>query len=142
MPRELSAIAEVVKKGRLFAQTNNRLVTYLLVGVLNTVFGYSVFAALLFIHCHYTLAVLLSTVLGVLFNFKTIGKLVFKSHDNRLIFRFVSVYVVTYLLNISGLRLYKIFDDNMYLAGFLMLIPSTMVSFTLHKLFVFRGKRN
>ena len=64
-------------------------VKFVLVGILNTAFGYLVFALLLFLGLHYTLAVILSTIAGVLFNFKTTGTLVFKNHNNKLIFKFV-----------------------------------------------------
>ena len=115
------------------------LATYLLVGVLNTVVGYLLFAFFIFIGAHYTIAVLLATVLGVLFNFKTIGALVFKNHDNALIFRFIAVYVVVYFLNILGLRIFKGYGVDMYLAGFVMIFPAAAISFLLHRNFVFRG---
>lgn len=116
----------------------NRFVRYLLVGILNTVFGYSLYAFFIFLNLHYSVAVLLGTVLGVLFNFKTIGKLVFKSHNNALIFRFVTVYALTYFVNVGGLRIFKGYNINMYLSGFLMLFPATVISYTLHKRFVFK----
>ncbi|MGC7556563.1 GtrA family protein, partial [Pandoraea pneumonica] len=48
-----------------------RLVNYFLVGGLNTLFGYGVFAVCLWIGLHYSLAIAISTVLGTLFNFKS-----------------------------------------------------------------------
>ena len=115
-------------------------VKFLLVGILNTVFGYSIFGIFIYLNIHYTIAVLLSTVLGVLFNFKTIGKLVFKSHDNRLIFRFVFVYFIVYILNISGLWFFKSLGyGNMYINGLILIVPLALVSFLLNKKFVFRG---
>lgn len=119
---------------------NRVFVSYILVGILNTLFGYSMFALFIYLEFHYSLAAFLSTVLGVLFNFKTIGNLVFRNNDNALIFRFVAVYVVVYLMNIAGLKLYSLFDGNMYLAGMLMIVPAAIVSFVLHSRFVFRRK--
>lgn len=110
---------------------------YMLVGVLNTAVGYSLFALFIFLGVHYSLAVLLSTILGVLFNFKSIGRIVFKNSDNRLIGRFISVYVVTYLLNIAGLRLMSSSGMDMYLAGALLLLPMALISFFLHRTLVF-----
>lgn len=116
-----------------------QLLSFLLVGILNTAFGYSLFALFIYLGLYYPLAVLLSTILGVLFNFKTIGKLVFGSSDNGLIFRFILVYVITYLLNIFFLWLFKRLGfENMYLNGFVLLIPLAAVSFLLNKFFVFR----
>ncbi|HEY6837603.1 MAG TPA: GtrA family protein [Geobacteraceae bacterium] len=119
---------------------DSRLPKFLLVGVLNTVFGYSLFAFFIFVGLHYSLAVLLSTVLGILFNFKTIGRLVFRSHNNRLIFRFVATYGLTYLLNVVFLRILDGLRVNMYIAGMLLLIPLALISFVLQKKYVFTEK--
>lgn len=67
---------------------NKQLVKFLLVGGLNTLFGYAVFAVLISTGLHYTIAVFIGTLIGVLFNFKTTGKLVFDSQDNTLIWKF------------------------------------------------------
>ncbi|NCQ92050.1 MAG: hypothetical protein GPI94_15420 [Microcystis aeruginosa LG13-03] len=55
----------------------HRFVRFLLVGVLNTIFGYSLFAVLILIGLNYKYAVLIGTIQGVLFNFQTTGRLVF-----------------------------------------------------------------
>lgn len=112
---------------------------FIFVGILNTIFGYSLFAFFIYLGLYYPIAVLLSTILGVLFNFKTIGRLVFDSNDNGLIFRFILVYAITYLLNIFFLWLLKkLGSENMYIDGFALLIPLAAVSFLLNKFFVFR----
>lgn len=115
----------------------DKFVRYMLVGVLNTAFGYLIYSALIYLGLHYSVAVLISTVLGVLFNFKTIGTLVFKSHNNALIFRFISVYILTYFLNVGGLKIFSMYHYNMYLAGLYMIIPMAVISFLLHNRFVF-----
>jgi putative flippase GtrA len=82
--------------------------------------------------------------LGVLFNFKTIGTLVFGSRDNKLIFRFICVYVVIYLLNVEALRIVNAMPIaldqkvKMIAAGGVLLVPLAVVSYTLNKLFVFK----
>ena len=80
-------------------------VKFIFVGVLNTAFGYLAYALLLFLGLHYTLAVVLSTIAGVLFNFKTTGTIVFKNNNNKLIFKFVAVYAITTTLGIIILRM-------------------------------------
>lgn len=111
---------------------------YIMVGLLNTAVGYALYAAFIFFGLHYSLAVLFSTILGVLFNFKTIGTIVFKNKSNQLLLRFISVYTVTYLINIMGLRVFSFFRFDMYLAGAIILVPLAIISFVLHKTFVFR----
>lgn len=86
---------------------------------------------------HYALALLLSTVVGVLFNFKSMGTLVFKSHDNRLILRFAAVYVVVYAVNVSLLKLLYLFGVDPYFGGAALIAPMALLAFFLNRGFVF-----
>jgi len=125
----------------IFTGERKRLFLFLIVGGVNTLFGYLLFALLLYIHLHYTLASLLATIGGVLFNFKTTGVIVFKNKDNRLIFRFIAVYLATYLLNIGGLKIFSILNINMYIAGAILILPIALLRFVLQKKFVFGGDK-
>jgi len=113
---------------------------FILVGILNTLFGYLIYAFFIFLHLHYAQAVLLATIIGALFNFKTIGALVFKNTDNRLIFKFLSVYLVTYLFNVFALKVCSRFGMDMYLAGIIVAFPAALISFVLQNFLVFRDK--
>ena len=117
----------------------NRFIRFLIVGGINTAFGYGIFALLIFLKFHYAVAVLLSTIVGVLFNFKTTGMLVFESKANRLIFKFVGVYAIIYAINTVSLGVFNFFKVNMYLAGAVMILPMAMVAFVLNKSLVFKG---
>ena len=113
-------------------------IKFLLVGGLNTVFGYSVYAILLFVGLHFSVAAFFSTIAGILFNFKTTGYLVFKNTDNRLIFRFFGTYFIVYLLNVFFLKIMKSININLYIGGLALLLPMALVSFWLMKKFVFK----
>jgi len=117
----------------------NKLVRFFLVSGLNTVFGYGVYALLLFVKVPYPLALLTSTIVGVLFNFKTIGVIVFRNGNNKLIFKFFCVYGITYLFNLGGITLLKQIDVDTYLGGLIMLVPTGLLSFLLNKLVVFKS---
>ncbi|ADV47280.1 GtrA family protein [Nitratifractor salsuginis] len=114
---------------------------FIAVGVLNTAVGYGLFAFFIFLGLHYALASLLATILGILFNFHTIGKIVFGCHDYRLMVRFFAVYGITYLLSIAFLAVFDFLGVNMYLAGALLLAPMAVISFLLNKYFVFWKKK-
>ncbi|MCX5786126.1 MAG: GtrA family protein [Elusimicrobia bacterium] len=118
---------------------DNRFIRFLIVGGLNTLVGYALFALLIFAGLHYSLAVFLSTLLGILFNFKTTGSLVFKHSNNRLIFKFVSGYAVVYFLNVGLLKELSVLGFNMYAAGAMLLPPMALVSYFLNSRLVFRG---
>lgn len=115
----------------------NRFLRFLVVGGINTLFGYSVYALLLFLQFHYSLAAVVATILGILFNFKTTGRIVFNSRDNRLLFKFIGVYAVVCLVNILALKVFDVFQVDLYLAGFIMIFPMAILGFFLNKMFVF-----
>ena len=95
---------------------------YLIVGGVNTAFGYSVFAILVFFGFHYSLAVLIATILGVLFNFQSYGRLVFKNHSWHFLGRYITTYIFIYFVNLLLLLLFDLLVSNLYISG-LMVIP-------------------
>lgn len=120
-----------------------KFIKFLFVGCLNTVFGYSIFALFIFLGFHYILAVTLSTIIAIIFNFFSTGRLVFKNNNNQLIFKFLFVYFITWLINTGFIYIYKLFiGSNLYIAGFLILFPNAMLTFILMKYYVFKVKPN
>jgi putative flippase GtrA len=115
---------------------------FLVVGGINTVFGYSVFALFILLGLHYVLAALLGQICGILFNFKTTGTIVFKNRDNRLILRFFGVYLITYLLGIGLLKVFDMYDVNILIAAAITVLPMAFVSFLLMRKFVFSTLAN
>jgi len=129
----------VIKVGTLTFRDllRHQFVRFLMVGILNSAFGYACFAVFLYFGLHYTLALLLATILGVAFNFKSTGALVFGSHDNRLIFRFVASYAVVYAVNALGIKLMTQIGWPPYVGGAVMILPMAVLAFILNKRFVF-----
>ncbi len=119
--------------------SKQQIFIFILVGIINTIFGYCCYAAFIYIGIAYPLALLYSTVLGVLFNFKTTGKFVFKNSNNLLIFKFVSVYICTYFFNIILIKFLSL-SFNLYLSGLIAVIPAAMLGFVLNKTLVFKDK--
>jgi putative flippase GtrA len=119
--------------GKSFRQ----LSLFVLVGALNTLFGYGCYALLLWLGLHYGMATLLGTILGVLFNFRTTGRLVFQNHDNRLLGRFILVYVVGYGANVAGLWALQKIGFDAYKGGALLLAPSALLTILLQMRYVF-----
>ena len=106
-------------------------------GGVNTAFGFAAFAVFILLGLPKELAALLGTICGVLFNFKTTGTIVFKNKDNRLIFRFFGVYLVAYLLNIGLLDIFEIYSVGPLVAGAIIILPVSLLSFFLNRRFVF-----
>ena len=113
---------------------------FLIVGCINTLFGYLAFALFIFWGFHYAISSLLATILGVLFNFKTTGAFVFQNKDNSRLLHFFCVYGVWYICNVVSLKILGSLGIEMYLAGAIVLFPLAIVSFVLNKFFVFEPK--
>lgn len=114
---------------------------FLVTGAINTLFGYCIFALFIFLNFHYTLATLLATILGIFFNFKTTGIIVFKNRKNKLFFKFILVYGFMYLVTIVQLSFLKsIHMDNMYINYAIAILPNAMLSYFIMKKVVFKEK--
>jgi putative flippase GtrA len=116
-----------------------RLLKFLMVGALNTVVGYSIYVLCLWAGLHYSAAIAVATVLGTLFNFKSTGSLVFRSHDNSLLIRFIAMYCAVYAVNLIGVGVLLQFGLAEWLSGLLLLLPLALLSYVLNSRFVFRS---
>lgn len=119
-------------------ETSVQVKKFILVGVLNTIVGYSLYALFIFFGFDYVYALGLATVLGVAFNFQTIGRLVFKHNNKKLIFKFVLVYIVVFCVNLMLIKFLVWLGLNEYIGGAIAIIPASALSFILNKYFVFK----
>lgn len=120
---------------------DRKFIKFLFVGAINTVFGYLMYSLFISTPLHRSAALFCAYVAGVLWNFKTTGVLVFRNGDNRLIFRFVGSYVITYFINLGCLNLLAQYNVNKYLAQLILVLPIAIISFILFKKFVFVIKK-
>ncbi|EKD53782.1 MAG: GtrA family protein [uncultured bacterium] len=116
---------------------SREFITFLLVGILNTIVGYLFFVFFLFAGFHYTIAILFATCLGILFNFKTTGTLVFKNKNKRLLIHFIGIYILLYGWNVSLISLIHKIIPNFYIAGAMTSFFMAIISFYLNKHLVF-----
>ena len=118
-----------------------QFVNFVLVGILNTCVGYGLFALFVFLGFGDFLAPLFANILGVLFNFKSYGYLVFKNTKNSLIFKFIAVYAIVYISNVLGLIGFaKAGLENRYISGFILIIPLALLAYYLNSKYVFKTK--
>jgi len=118
-----------------------RFVRFLFVGGLNTLFSYVIYAILILLNVHYTLATLISTILGIIFNFFTTGSIVFRNRKLSLMIRFFLVYGFTYLVNILLLSFFETKQVDMLIAGAIVTLPVALLSYFLNAKLVFRESK-
>lgn len=120
-------------------ELNSKFIRFILIGMINTLFGYGVYFLLIKFGMHFSLAVLVSTSLGVVFNFKTIGKFVFEKSNNILIVKFAAVYGLLYFINVSGIKFLNSYGFSFEFSGLMMLPPMAILSFIMNQKLVFKS---
>jgi putative flippase GtrA len=110
---------------------------FVLVGGVNTCFGYLMYAGGVFAGFRPPMALLIATVLGVAFNFVSFGKLVFKRIAWKRTPYFVAIYVVNYLGNTFLLGKVQVLIPSPYLAQAVILPVSVLFLFFMLRRFVF-----
>jgi len=119
---------------------DNKICRFIFSGLINTVFGFSIYSVLIYIELPYLLALLISTILGVFFNFFSFGHIVFGKHWNLLVLsKFIVSYVISYLFN-SGMLIILtknlLFDP--YLGQLLCILPSAFICWFLLNHWVYK----
>jgi putative flippase GtrA len=117
--------------------TQKQFFLFLLVGSLNTLVGYGLYALFICFNLHYTLAIFLSTCLGVLFSFQTTGRIVFQNKEKKLLIQFIRLYAFLYCINVLLVGFFHQYLDNLYVVGALVSILMAGLSFYMNKRFVF-----
>jgi putative flippase GtrA len=134
-PAERTTVKQFIQR-----MLGHQFVKYAIAGVVNTIFSYCVYALLIFIGLHFSLATFLQMVAAIIFNFYTFGKFVFKNSDKKLMMQFIPVSIVLYFVYTGGIKLLKINGFNDYISGAIMLAPTAVLSFVLNKYLVYENK--
>ncbi len=114
---------------------------FLGVGLINTVFGYAIYALLILFNMPYLGALLMATIVGVIFNYFSIGRLVFKSKSGAHTFaKFIAAYGVVYCINATTLKLLiNNLQINPYIGQALCIPLSVLISWFLMNYWVFKN---
>lgn len=118
-------------------------VRFVLVGVLNTAFGYGLYAVGLWIGLGYSVAALLALVLGIAFSFVTQGRLVFKAFNWSNLPKYLVFWISMWIVNVGLISvLLPVVRDNAYLAGFLSSLVLVGPSYLIQRYWIFSPERS
>lgn len=122
----------------LFRET--RGVRFLVMGVLNTLFGFLSYSLVIWLWGEIWLALLVSNVTGITYNFLTMGGVVFRDMGLARLPRFVLVYLGIYLVNWGCIVLLLAFIvTSKVLAQACLVVPMALMSYVLLSNYVFRS---
>lgn len=118
-----------------------KIIKFLSTGVLNTVFGYFVYAILLAINLPYLVALFAATIAGVIFNYFSFGKIVFRNISGWPVFiRYLIAYTLIYTINAALLGLLtEYFMINPYIGQVLCIPTGVLLSWLLMNYWVYKN---
>ena len=110
---------------------------FLVVGALNTAFGYGVFALLIVAGLPPMPSLVITYVVGGIFNFVTTGRLVFGHGHPSALLRFLAVYVIVFLANAGLYEVLSASGMGPLLAQAICVPIMAVLAFVLFKFHVF-----
>ena len=122
----------------MLKQTFTQFLAYNVIGIINTIVGFSIIFALMFYGVSATSSNIIGYVIGAIFSYILNKKYTFKSkkHNKTQAIKFFTVLLISYCLNFITLQWLLTFT-NPYLAQFISAVIYTLSSFLLAKFFVF-----
>ncbi len=113
---------------------------FLVVGCINTAFGYAAFWLALRLGASLLITSISAATAGVIFNFFTTGGLVFRDLGRDRVLPFIAVYVVIIAVNTFGLIAMGHAGIRPELGQIILLPALAITSFALQLMFVFRSR--
>ena len=115
-----------------------KLWRYYQVGVVNTVFGYTVFAALIKLGVNIYVAQIISHIVGATFNYITYSRYVFAGNKSSLL-SYALAYIFNYATSAIVLLLTHHMLSSPYLCGMIATVVASIINYFALKI-VFRWK--
>ncbi len=129
-----------MKAPQIRTSTAIQFTKFLAVGVLNTAFGYGVFALLIFAGVRPMPSLAITYVVGVTFNFITTGRFVFDHLHRSALLRFIAAYVVVFLVNAGLYEILAASGITPLVAQAICLPIMAVLSFFIFKFHVFNPR--
>lgn len=109
---------------------------YYQAGVINTLFGFGLYALFVKLGCNIYVAQIIAHILGVAFNYVSYSRHVFRAAGPAKA-RFVASYAVNYLASVAMLALAARFIASPYIAGAVSILLVSLANYFVLKHFVF-----
>jgi len=118
---------------------DKRAVRFLLVGVLNSIFGLGVFSGVVWIGQGTVTALLAGNAAGLVFNFLTTGGLVFRTLALHRLSKFAACYASMLLINYGLLEVLTPLVNNKIVAQAILTFPMAALSYAIMTLWIYKN---
>lgn len=113
-------------------------IRFLVAGGLNTLFGWMIYSLALIFGAHVWLALLSSTLIGIAFNFLSLGGYAFRDLSVQRLPRFVASYLLVYLLNLALISSLQTLIQNAIWAQLALIPIMAALSYLIMSRWVFK----
>ncbi len=120
-----------------------RYIRFLFAGGINALFGYIVFALLMYLVRNKEIALTISLPIAIFFNYMTSSRFVFKDKEDHFkrVAKFYVTYFITYPINLLHLYLtVDLWHWNVYFSQLVVLVYLPVINFLLQRKFIFQNK--
>src|SRR5437868_6901487 len=114
-----------------------RFARYLFVGGLNTLFGFLAYSVLILLNAPTWVALVVGNIAGIVFNFFTVGGLVFRNLRYDRIVRFAACYLFILAVNLNLIEWIMRYHSDRIVAQAILVLPIAVLSYFLMARFVF-----
>ncbi|HKX77859.1 MAG TPA: GtrA family protein [Novosphingobium sp.] len=113
-----------------------RVWRYYKVGVINTLFGYGIYALLVSVGLKMYVAQIVGHIIGVVFNYFSYSRHVFQDAPASKL-RFLLSYAFNYFVSLASLALAATIFSSPYVAGLLAMLIASIINFLVLRRYVF-----
>lgn len=127
-----------IKNIQLDKNELHQLIGFVFWGGLNTAVSFAVYCAFIYFGTHIYIASIFGLIAGIFLGHYLNKNNVFKSKQQKTIYKYIALWLCLYLVNITLLTLLIQFGLNKYISGLIAAVLLVPVSFLAQKSFIFR----
>lgn len=121
---------------------DKRLVRFLLVGILNSIFGFLIFSAMVWLGHGSMMALLAGNAAGLVFNFFSTGGLVFQTLALHRFPKFAACYASMLLINYALLGILAPLVNSTIVAQAILTLPMAALAYAIMTFWVYKTRKN
>lgn len=113
---------------------------YLIYGIINTLFGFFIYSAFIYMNFSYQLSVLVALLFGVVFSYFTHSSYVFKQTGSVAFIKYLILGIFLYFINLFLISIFLDFGFDAYYSGAFSSLILVVLSFLFQSKWIFKKR--